>query len=378
MADGGPVLLDGDDFDRLRTVVRRAESYPQNMRRLPRAAGVAGGPGLFTLRVTNGTPDGSGYYQATITVWDTVAAAYSDYDTGFLLPMNGETLVNAKRYAARAVGPYSTGQAYQVSQGYATPAYSLTVATTDAGFGDSNLSISGVSTIEVDQASGLQLVNDGGKAEIQAQAATVAHNGVVTTSAQAWQGRKTLWNSDGNAQLQLESTTGKVQVDYLPSSGTGHYGKVVVWGGVALPEFDWVFDTGVYGGLPSMILSISSPSTALLTIYGPAGGAPSPAFQIGWGLTTYTGATGTSGGGDDVHGGLITSLGSGASVITVGTTNIAGGVSNGLLFETSGGLLGQLAAGTTGQILAGNTGAAPAFASLTSLLDALGGITQTF
>jgi len=124
MPNDGPVLVDGDDFGRIRDAVRRAESYPQNSRRLPSAAGGAGVQSWYTARLTSGTADANGYYPAVITVYDTVAAAWTDYTAVFVLPLSGEGLTNATRYSVRPIGPYSTGQAFQVQEGIRPPAFS--------------------------------------------------------------------------------------------------------------------------------------------------------------------------------------------------------------------------------------------------------------
>ncbi len=103
----------------------QSEGYWKNARRLGRADSRAGGVEPYIARVTNGTPDAQGYYQAVITAIDPaiLAPTYVDYAAVYLLPANGETLVNATRYGCRpVVGDYNaTGlPAYQVLQGVDT------------------------------------------------------------------------------------------------------------------------------------------------------------------------------------------------------------------------------------------------------------------
>lgn len=105
MAEGRGVLFTSEAADRIITTIRAIEGVPP--RQLARM-GAARDTGLVA-RVTSGTPDGSGHYDAVITLYSAVEATWEDLGDVKLLALNGETLTNGTRYPVWPAGETAGG-----------------------------------------------------------------------------------------------------------------------------------------------------------------------------------------------------------------------------------------------------------------------------
>lgn len=92
--------FNGEARARIRRAVRRVEAGDAGR------AGASGGATQppTTVRVTDGTPDGGGLYEAVVTRWDRASADWEDHGSCRLKPANGQTLTEDTRYDANPAG----------------------------------------------------------------------------------------------------------------------------------------------------------------------------------------------------------------------------------------------------------------------------------
>lgn len=147
---------------------------------------------LHHVKVTSTTLS-SGFYPGTIQLYDASTQTWSDGATVNFLSSNGDAPILNRLYLARAVGIYaSDGKPIYARDVLAGGGGSLAVNTTNNGTGDTTVTNAAVTTIQIDQASGLKEVSGGGTVTLSVQAATSTHAGTVTTANQTWVGIKIL------------------------------------------------------------------------------------------------------------------------------------------------------------------------------------------
>jgi hypothetical protein len=132
--DKGGVVFDKEAAERIRAATLWQENFPQS-RKPTRGVPAAPGSPVLVARVTSGTPDGNGNYPGVITQRQP-DGTYQDFGTVNVVPLNGEVLMNGKRYAVVAVDPsYAGGPAFVVlgASGGATAFSGAAYAVTDGG-----------------------------------------------------------------------------------------------------------------------------------------------------------------------------------------------------------------------------------------------------
>ena len=212
-------------------------------------------------------------------------------------------------------------------------AASLTVTTVDPGTGDATASYAGLTTVDVDLASGLAFSGT----TLSVQAASVTHAGMVTTTLQEFAGIKEF--QDTVYAFDLLKTN---EIDFNTAAGGGYgstYGASIT--ATAEPEHGndalkaWVPTTALF-------LTASDGTHNYGLLLQDSGNPAQPHCGYGielQGVVTW-GATGTGGGGDTFIGGICTALGAGGGGLTVSTTTISGGTSGKILYD-NGGVLGE-------------------------------------
>src|SRR6516162_5869880 len=145
---------------------------------------------------------------------------------GPLSPRDAAELSRALKDMYRLMGNLSVSPPLQLSMGSAGSVLSLNgdgfmsssealeVKTTNPGTGDSDVDVLNVTVIQIDQASGLQEVDNGsGNVTLQAQDASATHSGVVNLSAQTLGVGPKVFVVDssatfGSTTIGIASTTG--------------------------------------------------------------------------------------------------------------------------------------------------------------------------
>ena len=151
--------FNGEARARIRRAVRRVEAGDAGRSSAP---GGASQPPT-TVRVTDGTPDGDGLYEAVVTRWDRGSADWEDHGSCRLKPANGQTLTEDVRYDANPVGLTADGH--------------LLFVTTDGSggsLGDAGYTQRGAVNLEGQTFRGSKAVKDG-VGDVEAEAAAEIH-----------------------------------------------------------------------------------------------------------------------------------------------------------------------------------------------------------
>jgi len=108
-------------------------------------------------------------------------------------------------WSATMYGTYTDGKAIFVANNLVVPSPAITVKGTNPGTGDSTITLTGITTLDVNEGSGLSVGSvSGTEAVISAQAASTTHAGVVTTGTQSFTGAKTF---DGFGPVTFQAGT---------------------------------------------------------------------------------------------------------------------------------------------------------------------------
>lgn len=315
-------------------------------------------PEIVLARVTDGTPDANGDYEAIITEYDAFGDDWTDFETIKLHPPNDEVLLFDVRYAAMPDGSNTDGESVYV----AVPWPNLEITTYPGGSPD----IIPMLRLQVDTSHGLTLAVVGGDpyaARLGITTADLTTWGAVTGDAsviQRWGGTKVLYDpgtyGESTANLIL-TTAGSAGSPSPGMSGVGLVGQHDTEPdiGASLLFTSVTHDEGVTTYSDEIATLGYSSNTDTLgpffylnnidaVIQGIGMRARSaakayPHFFVG----TNDGINGTSGGGDTVKGGIITAAGGGA-VITIGSSVITGGSSGDILYN-DGGVVGGASGG---------------------------------
>lgn len=162
------------------------------------------------VRITSSTAVTGALYPGLLQSY-TVAGGYADTATAVRVIFPNSEVPGLARVAAVNSGETSGGE--PVYQSLERP---LTVAATDAGTGDTNATYYGISTLNINQGTGLALTNSSLSCKVAAQDASGTHSGVVNLSDQTLGGGDKTFNSDVAVQAGLtvnsngEVTTGQV------------------------------------------------------------------------------------------------------------------------------------------------------------------------
>jgi hypothetical protein len=208
---------------------------------LPVYAVAAGGAGVVFLEILGPSEDANGLWPAQVATFSPATLVWTISPTVVLaLPPNDETPIIGGIYLAVPDGklPNATinGVAYTGQSLYVLQeclGTLNTVKSVNPGTGDSTITITNPTIIEIDLASGMYLFNDSGRAEIGAQAASGTHYGVVSTAVQDFAGDKTFLS--GTIYIGLHYSDGQF---YLRAfEGQFSHGNSMEMGGPNLPRW---------------------------------------------------------------------------------------------------------------------------------------------
>lgn len=184
--------FNGEARARIRRAVRRVEAGDAGR------AGASGGATQppTTVRVTDGTPDGGGLYEAVVTRWDRASGDWEDHGSCRLKPANGQTLAEGTRYDANPAGLTAEGHLLYVTTD-GGGAGSLTVEKLDwVGGHTVSDTRTGIGTIQLSEYSGLtyeQMIHGtppAGTVRLEGKSADGHVWGLVTDLNQHWIGKK--------------------------------------------------------------------------------------------------------------------------------------------------------------------------------------------
>lgn len=308
-----------DDAARIARAVKRVEAALPEEGPAGPISGTALPPVVHHVRITS-TSLTSGRYPGKLVLYDASAAAGSRWSDGadvWVETPNGETLATGTRYEAR-------GQGYDAAKFvYVPDAAGLTVQEVDG-----SPSYTGITTIQVPSGSSSISNPSAGVVNLLAADSVGGHGGIISTGNQYIPGAKFFaFAPESTAFYALDTMAGD-STDFANGSGRNYGG---------------LDHTGVGFGLSTgEILSVNG---NVKTLSG--GGAGSGVLLSSSGYDTYFGVTdsgahikwgvyGTTLNGDVVSGGLITTIGSTAGTITIGSTAVSGGSSGNLLGISSG------------------------------------------